>query len=546
MIKVKNSTGPLALCMFFSGYCGIVAELSLFTLAESLIGGTYVNLLCTMGVMMFSMGLGSWLSGKSWAHRAGYGSFISLELSISALCASAIPILLFISGNWPWFNLWSFAAFSAGIGTLIGMEIPLMQRLIQEEGSEDIQVIASRVMMADYFGSLVGFVFFSLILLHRWGLHWTALSGAALNFIIAATITLRPACPAWGKTVALAFTPLLLFMALQLETWMKKGEQGLYRHKILWQQQTPFQKLVLVDQSRPGNPDYNSIKLDKWQRQQKTIDRISWLSGNADLKQSKGHLSLFINGALQFNSRDEHIYHEHLVHPLFAIESSIENVLVMGGGDGMAIREILKHPHVKSIELVELDPAMTSSFQKHPELIELNQNALNHPKVNITHMDAWTWARSLNTKKDAIILDFPDPHHSATAKLYSLQFYKLLKENLSPKGLLITQATSPLYDPRGFGCIRRSLEESDFEVLSLHVEMASFGQWGFHIAHPDLSEADMKQRLLNWQLEQPFKSIDQHSIVAAITWPPRFFNAFNALPANDLFHLPLIEFYPHH
>jgi spermidine synthase len=532
--------------MFFSGYCGIIAELSLFTLAESLIGGTYVNMLCTMGVMMFSMGLGSWVSGKSWANNNSYGAFVLLELFISGLSATAVPILLHGAGTWPWLNLWMFSAFSCAIGTLIGMEIPLMQKLIQEESGEDIQTVASRVMMADYFGSLLGFVLFSIVLLHRWGLHWTSFSGGALNFLIAASILLRPSCPRWGRNLAMNFAPALVLLGFELNAWMLNGEQSLYRHKITWHQQTPFQKLVLVDQDQIGNPHYDTVNFKKWDRKHRDIHEWQDSSGNNSLRQQGEHVSLFINGALQFNSRDEYIYHEHLIHPLFAIEPGIQSVVVMGGGDGMAIREILKHDHVQSIELVELDPAMTTSFSTLPKLTELNHNALNHPKVNITHMDAWTWARTSGRKVDAIVLDFPDPHHSSTAKLYTVQFYRLLKANLNPNGLLITQATSPLYDPRGFGCIRQSLHESGYGTLSLHVEMASFGQWGFHIAQVEASETTLRERLLNWPLNLKLRSVDANSIIGAITWPPGFFDPLEALPPNDLFHLPLIQFYPHH
>jgi spermidine synthase len=376
--------------MFFSGYCGIIAELSLFTLAESLIGGTLINLLATMGVMMFCMGLGALGAGQVWMSSFRYGAFITLELFISLSVAISIPIITHLAGWWPGQTHWAFITASACIGTLIGMEIPLMQKIMQDETHEDIQVIASRVMMADYFGSLCAFILFSSQLLHVLGVSWTALSSALLNFSIALLVSFKKKCPPLGRYACLGFTPLLIIFSTQLDSIMEQGEQGLYRHKIIWREQTPYQNIVLVDQNLMGGPHYEEARYQKWQSQMDEIFSFDTQQGKASLASKNEHYSLFINGGLQFNSLDEGAYHEHLVHPLMALVPQAKHILIMGAGDGLAIRELLKYPQIEQIELVELDPAMTHAFSTHPILVKLNQGSLLNPKVHITNQDAWT------------------------------------------------------------------------------------------------------------------------------------------------------------
>jgi spermidine synthase len=146
---------------------------------------------------------------------------------------------------------------------------------------------------------------------------------------------------------------------------------------------------------------------------------------------------------------------------------------------------------------------------------------------------------------DAIILDFPDPHHLETAKLYSVEFYKLLALNLKQGGMLVTQATSPLYDPDGFGCIRQTLQAADFNVCSYHVEMRSFGQWGFHCGSLTTKEEDIKQTLWNWNPQLPLKWLDGETMRGGLCWRPGFLDGFKNTPINDLFHLPLMQLYQH-
>jgi spermidine synthase len=533
----------LALCMFFSGYCGIVSELSLFTLAESLIGGTFVNLLLTMGVMMFCMGLGAWFAGLNYFAKASYGSFITLELLISLCVCGAMPLLTIACGLWAPLSPFFFAFLSAVIGVLIGMEIPIMQKIMQEETGEGILVVSSRVMMADYFGGLLGFVGFSLFLLHEFGLPWTAFTSGLLNLVIALLVSGMRGVPVLARCLCGVVVVGTGWLGMELDALMARGEQFLYRDKITWSEQTRFQKLVVTEPDEALAHGYDGRRLNQFRSGFKVTDGFDVKAGPARVAEKKGHLALFINGGLQFNSRDERVYHEHLIHGGFALNSDVRTVLLMGAGDGLALREVFRHEGVERAVLVELDPAMVEAFRSRPELVRLNAGALSDSRLEVIHQDAWKWAKEGDGFFDLIILDFPDPHHVQTAKLYTRQFYTLLSHHLKPGGVLVTQATSPLYDRKGFWSIGKTLESAGFEVASLHVEMVSFGQWGFHLASKSLNRNDMVKRLESWPLKLPLSHASGNSMRSGLAWGPEHDRLKAQVPINEITDFALMDLY---
>ena len=174
----------LLLCLLFSGYCGIVSELSLFNLGTMLLGGTNTTLLYTMGVMMFSMGVGSYLTETRWFEKISFDHFAFVEIFLSLLCMISVPLIHNLTGMYPRNSLWFFVFFSGMIGLLIGMEIPIIMRLNQKLGL-DLEQNSARVMMADYFGSLLAFVLFPFILFPQLGVNFSAFSGGVINLIVA-------------------------------------------------------------------------------------------------------------------------------------------------------------------------------------------------------------------------------------------------------------------------------------------------------------------------------------------------------------------------
>jgi len=194
--------------------------------------------------------------------------------------------------------------------------------------------------------------------------------------------------------------------------------------------------------------------------------------------------SLFLNGNLQFNSFDEYRYHEALVHPAFAAHNANpKRVLVLGGGDGLAVREILKHKSVESVTLVDLDPSMTGLSKVLPVLAELNGHSFDDPRVSVINTDAYVWLDNNETEPfDVAIVDFPDPNNFALGKLYTTRFYNLLKKKLKPDSTVVIQCTSPLIARNSYWCIIKTLESAGFTVKPYQTTVPSFGIWGYALA----------------------------------------------------------------
>jgi spermidine synthase len=209
-------------------------------------------------------------------------------------------------------------------------------------------------------------------------------------------------------------------------------------------------------------------------------------------------INLFINGALQFSSGDEYRYHESLVHPVMSLSRRQENILVLGGGDGLAVREVLKYTKVKQITLVDLDPVVTDLFRHNELLRTLNAGALNDPRVVVINDDAWKFLERTEQRFDVVIVDLPDPHNLSLSRLFSQSFYTLLAEHLNADGLIVTQATSPVFATRAFWSIANTLAavpspyaRGEFlQIHPYHAYVPSFGEWGFVIAAPHLAAWD--------------------------------------------------------
>jgi spermidine synthase len=204
------------------------------------------------------------------------------------------------------------------------------------------------------------------------------------------------------------------------------------------------------------------------------------------MTRSGAQFQLFLNGSLQFSSVDEYRYHEALVHPALSLVGTPRAVLILGGGDGLAAREILKYPAVERITLVDLDPEMTRLARENPLLRELNRSSLHDPRVHVVNRDAFLWLADAPPQRfDAAFVDFPDPHNFSLGKLYTRQFYMRLRARLEPGGLAGIQSTSPLMARRSYWCINRTLEAAGFQVRPYHALVPSFGEWGFVLAGHD-------------------------------------------------------------
>ncbi len=236
----------------------------------------------------------------------------------------------------------------------------------------------------------------------------------------------------------------LLILFIFSEKILSYSEEKLYGENIVFSHSSPYQRIVLT--------------------------------------RNKNDFRLYLNNNLQFSSADEYRYHEALVHPAFSMAKSIENVLILGGGDGLAAREILKYKEVKNIILVDLDTEMTRFFQNNQTMNALNQNSLNNPRVKVINQDAYIWVKSQKQKFDVIVIDFPDPSNYSLGKLYSLQFYRELQKITDPETKIVVQTTSPYFAPKSFWCIQKTLNQIFPNVTAYHNYVPSFGEWGFCLA----------------------------------------------------------------
>jgi spermidine synthase len=440
---------PLFISAFVIATCGLVYELIAGAMASYLLGDSITQFSLIIGVYLSSMGLGAYAS--RYISDNLLSRFVEIEIAI-ALVGGFEAIALFAAFAYtPNFQAILFSLVSI-VGMLVGMELPLLIRILEDK--EKLKDLVARVFFLDYIGALVASLSFPLVLAPRLGLLRTSLAFGILNVGVALWTTFlfqsRPAeklrLRAMGFT-ALALLAICFGLAQHLE---KKIDADLFSDPVVLHYATPYQKLTFT---RRG-PD----------------------------------LRLYINGALQFSSIDEYRYHESLVHPAMASVDSPERVLVMGGGDGMAVREVLKHPAVRHVSLVELDPQMTGLFQEREELVELNGGSLSDPRVRIINADAFHWLREWSEPEryDVVIIDFPDPNNYSLGKLYTNYFYRMLRRVIDEGGAVGIQSTSPVFSPAAYWCIMETLEHEGYMVRPYRAYVPAFGEWGFALASPSM------------------------------------------------------------
>ena len=426
--------------------CGIVYELIIGTVSSYLLGNSVYQFSITIGFFMFAMGIGSYLSKFIGGNLIARFIYVETVLAlIGGICSLA---LFFAFPFAPFLYQIVMFFFIFSIGALVGLEIPILTRILAQ-GSGTRRSIAN-VMSLDYVGALIGSVAFPLMLLPNLGLVRSSFAIGLINIFVALlnVVYLRRYLPNAKALLALVIGVLvllvvLLFLGTRLTSM---AQHNLYFDQVIWKKQTPYQSLVMTN---------------NWQR---------------------GDLRLFIDGHIQFSQSDEHRYHEALVHPVMGYPGKRERILVLGGGDGLAMREILKYASVKHIDLVDIDPAMTDLGKNFAPLVKLNAGALRDARVKVYNTDAFIFINKPGPLYDRVILDFPDPHNEAIAKLYSQEFYTMLKRRMAPDGVLVTQSSSPFFARRTFWSIERTLAAVFPETLSFHLSIPAFGVWGFNIA----------------------------------------------------------------
>ncbi len=463
-----KSTPLLFLNVIIIATCGLIYELLAATVSSYVLGDSVTQFSFIIGVYLFAMGVGSYLSrfiDKNVAEK-----FIDIELAVAVIGGFSAPLLFLTFAYVTYFGIILYSMVFV-IGTLVGLEIPLLMRILQDK--LDFKELVSRVLALDYVGALVASLLFPIFLVPKLGLNRTSLLFGMLNAAVGiwATWLLEPLLTKRKITIlrvkGFIVLVLLAIALIKADSLTTLAEDGLFVDNIVYAKSSPYQRIVVT-------------------------------------KGKTGH-ALFLNGNLQFSSFDEYRYHEALVHPAFAAYSGEpKRVLVLGGGDGLALREILKYPSVETVDLVDLDPMMTGLSKAFPALGELNKHSFDDPRVTVYNGDAFVWLDN-NEKPpfDIAIIDFPDPNNFALGKLYSTRFYNLLKQKLKPESAVVIQTTSPLIARKSFWSVMKTLEASGFYVKPFQTTVPSFGIWGFALARlqpfdePQQPRPGVEMRFLN-------------------------------------------------
>lgn len=437
-------TRALLASVFVIAACGLVYELIAAAASTYLLGDSVTQFSLVIGVYLASMGVGSYLS----KHVSGgiIVRFIDIELMIAVIGGfSASVMFLSFAYAGPGFRVVLYGIVVL-VGILVGLEIPLVMRILRERlGFKDL---VAQVLTFDYLGALGVSIAFPLLLAPRLGLIRTAFLFGLMNALVAVwavwLFRARIPAPAWVAARCVLVVAILAGGFVYADHLTKATEDRLYSDQIVHAESSKAQRIVVT----------------RWRED----------------------LRLYLNGNLQFSSLDEYRYHESMVHPALATMPWARRALVLGGGDGMALREILKYPNIEQVTLVDLDPAITKLFSEAPALRQLNGDALNSPKVKVVNADAFIWLENSRDSFDFVAIDFPDPSNHSLGKLYTTAFYSLLKRRLSARGVAVVQSTSPLYARKSFWCVVTTLEEAGFETTPYHALVPSFGEWGFIIA----------------------------------------------------------------
>ena len=420
--------------------CGLIYELVAGTLASYLVGDSVFQFSTIIGTYLFAMGIGSALS--RFINRGLVNRFVWIELLLGVVGGFSSALLMLAFAFTQGFELILYALVVV-MGVLVGLEFPLLMRIVKDR--YQFRDVIAHVLTFDYLGALGASLLFPILLVPRLGLVRSAMLFGLINAAVALWSTFLFASQL-SRTRGLRATCLLVLLGLGVGLAEAKrvtatAEDNIYADEIIFARDTRYQHLVLT--------------------------------------RFKDDLRLFLNSHLQFSSRDEYRYHEALAHPGLAAIPAPRRVLILGGGDGLAVREILKYPQVESITLVDLDPEMTRIFSSNPMLTRLNASSLLSPRVHVINADAFPWVASNADNFDFIVIDFPDPTNYSLGKLYTTAFYRAVARHLSAQGFMVVQSTSPMFARDSFWCIVQTLKQSGLQTYPYHVYVPSFGEWGF-------------------------------------------------------------------
>ncbi|MCF6311974.1 MAG: polyamine aminopropyltransferase [Verrucomicrobiales bacterium] len=531
----------LSSVVFLLGACGLAYEYTLSKIAADLLGNSVQQWTTMIATMLFAMGLGAEWQSKIPTNKIT-DKLISSQVYLALLGGFAPMLMLYgFSLMGDYFVLIQYGL-ALAVGTMIGFEIPLLMR-INEKRDSQMKLNLARILKMDYIGALVGALLWTFIFMRYLSLsHVSFILGFFSLFsalLILFLYRTRIQAPRWRLLEISTCTVFLTLGIFVSKPLMLHAEQFLYQDKIVFTATTPYQHIILTQHQENG-------------------------------------INCYINGHLQFKEEDEFIYHENLVHPAMMLIPNAERVLILGGGDGLAVREVLKYPLVKQVTLVDIDPQMTELAKNQPDFVRLNQNALNNERIQkvpadkvsegdsftlkisnqrqrafrkdqyevtqlkVVNIDASSFLKNTSGLFDVVILDFPDPSSPDLAKLYSKPFYMSLRKHLKPSSIIVQQSGSSFHAKEAFLCIGRTLQASGFDAAPYHDNVPSFGEWGWWIAtlnskttNPSDTSISLKTRIL--QLDHSDLKVNTRYLTTTLVKASLFFG-------KDQLHSPYSDY----
>ncbi|MVO86537.1 polyamine aminopropyltransferase [Streptomyces sp. p1417] len=447
--------------VFICAACGLVYELELVALAAYLIGDSVTQASVVLSVMVFAMGVGSLLAKRLRCRAAvGFG-LVEAALALVGGCSALVLYAAFAwAGDrgemWASGSRYLFVAFSLAIGVLIGAEVPLLMVLIQRIRRQDAGGAVADLFAADYVGALVGGLAFPFLLLPWFGQLTGALLTGAVNVLVGGALIFglfgrdlsgRGRCALFGANIAVL--AVLASAALLVDDFERAARRAVYGSDIRVAVQTGVQEVVLTG-----------------------ADRAS--------------LNLYVDGRLRVSGRDEHRYHRALVQPAMR-GGPHARVLVLGGGDGLAAREVLRHSGVRRVDIVEVDPGVVKLARSDPALSELNGHVYRDRRVRAIHADAFRWLRGPHERRlpyDVVLADLPDPGITASTKLYSQEFFGLVARVLADDGRFAVHAGPVVTRSRTYWTVDATLRAAGLATTPYRVT----GRYSANAAGPDRTD----------------------------------------------------------
>lgn len=438
----------LFIIIIIAGLCSLMYELLISTTSSYLLGDSVKQFSLTIGIYMAAMGVGSYLS--QFVRDKLLSWFVYTEIFLGIIGGVSVPVMYYF------FNYLSLQEFQVMmlsitfiIGLLTGLEVPLLIRSLKNYFPLKSNV--AYVLSLDYIGALIATIVFPFLLLPFLGTFKTSLLFGIINIIMGGIVYLffikKLTLPRDKSAEGLLLLSLifLAFIFFKSTSLLSQWEDKIFSHKVIYSKESQYQNLVVT--------------------------------------KNKSDIRLYINNIIQFSSIDEYRYHESLAHIPLCFVRNKSSVLILGGGEGLLAREVLKHNDVSNITIVDLDKEVFSLAKDNKEIAALNNNALTNPKVNLVTEDAMQYLIKNQSLYNVIIADLPDPSNESISRLYSTSFYKLILQNLTRDGIFVTQASSVFHTRNAFWCIHETMKYSGFEyILPYHTYVPSFGDWGFILA----------------------------------------------------------------